>query len=258
MNLNITNQKFLIGGASSGFGRSVAEALLSEGARLTAVARNVEKLNALKQLSPDKIEVIDGDLTVPETLDRIFDGKPEHIYEGAFINAGGPPAKSFMETGLEDWDESYRLLLRWKVDITQRLAEQMSANHYGRLLFLESMSVKQPVENLVLSNSLRMSVVGFVKTFSAEIAERGITMNILAPGYHETPALLRLYKKRSEIEDISQEEARQRFIRSIPVGSLGKTDDLASLAAWLLSPQSAFITGQTISIDGGTIRGVFG
>ncbi len=258
MNFNITNQRFLVGGATSGFGRAITGALVAEGARVTAVARKPEALEALKRLSPDLIDIFSGDLTRPETLDELFRMPGHDEFQGALINAGGPPAKSFLETMLSDWDEAYRTLVRWKVDITQRLAHMMVKQHYGRLLFIESVSVKQPIENLVLSNSLRMAVVGFVKTFSAEISRQGITMNIMAPGYHDTPALSRLYKKRSESEGITEEEARQELIKAIPVGILGRPEDFASLAVWLLSPQSAFITGQTISVDGGNVKGVFG
>jgi len=258
MNLNIANQKFLVGGASSGFGRAVTEALVSEGARVTAVARNRTQLEALQQLSPGHIEIFPGDITRPETLDELFNIPGNREFHGALINGGGPPAMHFVETKLIDWDEAYRQLVRWKVDITQRLAAFMSVSQYGRLLFLESVAVKQPIANLVLSNSLRMAVVGFVKTFSNEVANQGITMNIIAPGYHETPALLRLYKKKSEMEGMTEEEAKQAFIRNVPVGSLGNPNNFASLAAWLLSPQSGYITGQTISVDGGVVKGVFG
>ncbi len=258
MNLNITNQKFLVCGASSGFGRSVTEALVSEGALVTAVARDRTRLEALRQLSETRIEIYEGDLTRPATLDEFFNIPGHREFQGAFINAGGPPAATFAETSLEQWDEAYRLLVRWKVDITQRLVEWMSVSGYGRILFLESVTVKQPSQTLVLSNSLRLAVVGFVNTFSRDIAGNGITMNILAPGYHETPALLRLYKKSSEMKGISEEEAKKDFVRSVPVGRLGNPDNLASLATWLLSPQSGYITGQTITIDGGAVRGVFG
>ncbi len=258
MNLNITNQKFLVCGASSGFGRSVAEALVAEGAFITAVARNRKKLEALKELSPERIEIFSGDLVETETLDELFNTPGNREFQGAFINAGGPPAKTVIETSLDDWDEAYRTLVRWKVDLARRLAAFMSVSGYGRLLFLESISVKQPIETLVLSNSLRLAMVGFVKTFSREMAGKGITMNILAPGYHETPAILRLYKKKSEVKGITEEQAKQEYLSGIPTGTLGNPDDLGSLAAWLLSPQSAYITGQTISVDGGSMQGAFG
>ena len=174
------------------------------------------------------------------------------------INAGGPPAKSSLETEIKDWDAAYRGLLRWKVLFTQKLLPRLLQQEYGRLLFLESISVKQPIENMVLSNSLRLAVVGYVKTLSQEIAERGVTVNVLAPGYHDTPAMGRLFEKKSMQLGISPEEARRSFETEIKMGHLGRAKDFASLAIWLLSPHSNYITGQTISVDGGLMKGIMG
>jgi 3-oxoacyl-[acyl-carrier protein] reductase len=134
----------------------------------------------------------------------------------------------------------------------------MVKNEYGRILFIESATVKQPLENLVLSNSLRAAVVGMVKTLSQEIASTGVTLNVMAPGSHNTPAIDRIYKKKSEQTGLPFEQVRAMAIQQIPVGFLGEAADFASLAAWLLSPYSRFITGQTISVDGGAVRGIMG
>jgi 3-oxoacyl-[acyl-carrier protein] reductase len=125
-------------------------------------------------------------------------------------------------------------------------------------LFIESASVKQPIENLVLSNSMRLAVVGFVKTLSQEIAHEGITLNVLAPGYHATPAMERLYVKKAMLLGMTPEEVRKDFESETRVGKLGNPDDLSALALYLLSPQSSFITGQTISVDGGLIKSTMG
>lgn len=129
---------------------------------------------------------------------------------------------------------------------------------YGRIVFVESMSVKQPVENLVLSNSLRMAVIGMAKTLSREIASSGITVNVMAPGYHATPAIDRLVAKKMEQSGKPEREIIEGFTSSVPVGFMGSTADFASLAAWLMSPHSRYITGQTISVDGGAISGSMG
>ena len=177
--------------------------------------------------------------------------------EGVVINAGGPPASSFMETKLKDWDDAYDNVLRWKVKLTKEIIPVLSKNKYGRLLYIESASVKQPIENLVLSNSLRLAVVGFVKTLSQEIADQGITLNIIAPGYHETPAMDRLFAKKSSLTGISKKAAKAEFEKQTATGKMGEPEDLASLATWLLSPHSKYITGQTISVDGGLIKSIF-
>ena len=126
------------------------------------------------------------------------------------------------------------------------------------MVFLESSSVKQPIENLVLSTSLRMSIVGLAKTLAEEFSEKGITFNVLAPGAHGAFALDRLINKKSESDNISFNESKVLFEQKTGVGFLGNPDDLTSLAIWLLSPQSKFVTGQTLSVAGNAIKGVFG
>ena len=258
MNLKLSNQQFLIGGASSGFGRAIAESLLEEGAKVIAIARKEEALREFQALKKGQLEVFTGDLTSPETLEKLKKTFDYSKLSGVVINAGGPPAGNFMEVPIEDWDSAYKQLIRWKVQLTKDLIPYMKNNHYGRFLYIESVSVKQPIENLVLSNSLRMAVVGFVKSLSADFASSGITFNILAPGYHETQAIDRLLKKASEMKGMSEKEAKENIIQNIPAGLMGKTHDFASLATWLLSGSSAYISGQTISVDGGVVKGVFG
>ena len=177
---------------------------------------------------------------------------------GIIVNAGGPPAKTVLETTMDDWDMAYNTILRWKVELTKAFVPLMQPYNYGRFLFIESSSVKQPLENLVLSNSLRLAVVGMVKTLALEIATSGITLNIMAPGSHDTPAINRIYKKKSEQTGLEMDVVKEAAIKQIPVQFLGEADDFASLAIWLLSKNSRYITGQTISVDGGSVRGTMG
>jgi 3-oxoacyl-[acyl-carrier protein] reductase len=258
MDLKIKNQLFLVTGASSGFGLSISRRLIEEGARVIAVARNAEKLEKTEKELGSQVETLIGDITQSKTIDAVLEKIGKRSLSGALINAGGPPAKSFMETNMSDWDDSYSNLLRWKVEISKRLLPLFEKEKYGRLLYIESASVKQPMENLVLSTSLRLAVVGFVKTLSNEIASTGITANILAPGYHNTAAVDRIFKKRSELAGITPEQAKSSLIDSIPVKKIGEAEDIAALAVWLLSPSSGFITGETISVDGGSIKYIFG
>lgn len=258
MDLQLNNQLFIVGGATSGFGKAVAEALLQEGARIIAVARSADKLQELQKTYPLQVEIVCGNITQTTTLDALFQCIGNRRIEGALINAGGPPAMKALETSLTDWDEAYHSVLRWKVDLTLRLIPLMAAHNYGRIVYIESASVKQPMENLVLSNALRLAVVGFVKTISQEVAHQGITLNILAPGYHATSAMDRLFRKKSEQSGSTMEEAMLQYISQTPVGFLGAAEDFAGLALWLLSAQSRYLTGQTISVDGGVVRGTMG
>lgn len=257
MNLQIKEQLFIVGGATSGFGKATAEKLLAEGAKVIVIARGETELKSLYQQNTNA-EIFVGDLTDEECLIKLQSYVGSRTIHGMFINAGGPPAKTVLETSLQDWDDAYKKILRWKIAITQAFVPAMMSNKYGRIVYVESSSVKQPLENLVLSNSLRMAVVGMVKTLSQEIAKSGVTLNIMAPGSHNTPAIDRIYKKKSEQTGITYDEVRASAINQIPVGALGEAADFASLAVWLLSPHSRYITGQTITLDGGMVKSSFG
>ena len=254
MDLQIRNQLFIAGGATSGFGKAIAEALLLEGAKVIVVARGAEKLQTIYGNQPNAT-IVEGDITQASTIEQLKNIVGERQLHGMLVNAGGPPAKMVLETTLEDWDDAYQKILRWKVAITQTFVPAMIKAGYGRMLYIESSSVKQPIENLVLSNSLRLAVTGMVKTLSQEIARTGVTLNILGPGSHNTPAIDRLYHKKSEQTGLPFDEVKKAAINQIPVGALGEATDFASLAVWLLSPQSRYVTGQTITVDGGMIKG---
>jgi len=258
MDLKLKGQTFIVTGATSGFGRAVAEQLMEHEATVYGVARRGELLSELKYKYDSRFEYLEADITEEDTVDKIIDFIGVTQINGVFVNAGGPPAKSFIETDLTDWDKAYDSLLRWKVDLVKKLLPKFLDNNYGRILFLESSSVKQPIENLALSTSLRMAVVGMAKTLSQEVANKGITVNVLAPGAHNTQAIERLILKKSEIEGTTYDETKSLFEKNTKVGFMGEADDLASLSLWLLSPISKYITGQTISVSGGSIQGVFG
>jgi len=257
MDLKIKGQYFLVGGAGSGFGKAVSLALAAEGAKILAVSRTAEKLVTLKKEFPDKIDILSADLSQDETHQQIKEYYKNKTLSGIFVNAGGPPAGSFNEVNMEQWDEAWQTIVRWKISLIYKLLPLMQKNNYGRILFLESISVKQPVPNLILSNTLRPAIMGFAKSLSAEVASQGITINLLAPGFHRTAAMDRIVRKKSELENISFEEAGKILEKQIPVGKMGNPEDLATLSAWLLSPHSRYVTGQTISHSGGLVKGMF-
>jgi 3-oxoacyl-[acyl-carrier protein] reductase len=254
MNLEIKGHLFIVGGATSGFGKAIAEVLLAEGANIIAVARGEEKLKILQSTAPTQVEIIAGDISGSVIISQLVETIGSRQLHGMVINAGGPPAKTVLETTMEDWDAAYKNILRWKVEITKAFVPKMMEHKYGRMLYIESSSVKQPLENLVLSNSLRVAVVGMVKTLSQEIAKSGVTLNVIGPGSHNTPAIDRIYQKKSEQTGMPFGEVKQKAIEQIPVGALGEAADFASLAAWLLSPKSRYITGETITVDGGSVK----
>ncbi|MBK7222145.1 MAG: SDR family oxidoreductase [Saprospiraceae bacterium] len=258
MDFQVSNRLFVVTGATSGFGAAIAATLLEEGASVIINARKPEGLEDMQKKYGSRVEILQGDITTDAVIADLFRLMGSRLVDGMVVNAGGPPAKSFAETQMADWDAAYASILRWKVKITHELLDKMIPQGYGRIVYIESAAVKQPIENLVLSNAMRLAVVGFVKTMSQEIAQHGITANVLAPGYHATPAMERLFANKSMLLGISPDEARQLFEKENLTGKLGNPADLASLALWLLSPHAAFITGQTISVDGGLIKRTMG
>jgi len=258
MNLSIENKNFLVCGAASGFGRAIAEALIAEGANVIVTARREAELKKIAEIAPERVQIVVADLFKEEEQDKLLNQINLNSLSGAVINAGGPPAKSFLETNMDDWDNAYTSLVKWKVRITKKILPALIENKYGRFVFIESKSVKQPVENLVLSNAMRMAVVGMVKTLSQEVAHHGITMNIMAPGYHDTPAMQRIFEKKASVKNITYAEAKASIESEIPMGKMGEAKDFAQMALLLLSPSSNFINGQTISVEGGLIKGAFG
>jgi len=253
MDLSIKNKLFVLTGATSGFGRAITDSLIDEGARVIVNARGIEKLESLQKQFPDQVEYIAGDITSDATISQLIRKIDGRALSGILINAGGPPASSFISTEMQEWDQAYQTVLRWKVKLTKAILPLMTQQNYGRIVYIESASVKQPIENLVLSNSLRLAVVGFVKTLSQEVAASGVTLNVIAPGYHNTAAMGRLFQKKSEASGITIDEAKLAFEKQTKVGALGEAKDLASLATWLFSPMSSYITGQTITVDGGLV-----
>lgn len=254
MDLGLNGQHFLVTGASAGFGHEVAQMLAFEGATVTVTARRKEQLNKLKEQYGNKVDVFPGDLFDPRFIEALSGYISAKTLHGVFVNAGGPPAMGFLESEMKHWDEAYSTVVRWKLQLLKSLLPKFQEQEYGRILFLESASIRQPVNNLVLSNAMRMAVAGAAKTLSLEVARQGITVNILAPGFHNTTAVDRIVDKNAEKEGISKQEARQKITGNIPVGFAGDPKKLASLAAWLLSPLSDSVTGQTYVVDGGNTR----
>lgn len=254
MNLNIAKKTFIVCGASSGFGQAIASRLAEEGAHVLAIARGEEKLRELQDAYRDQVEILVGDITQSKTIDQLYQLTEAKEINGILVNAAGPPAATFVETQLQDWDDAYNNILRWKVELTQKFLPKFEKQQYGRFLYIESASVKQPFENLVLSTSLRLAVTGFVKTLSQERPDTGVTFNIMAPGYHYTAAVERLVKKKAEVENITESQAKKKIEASIPMKKTGDTSDFASLALWLLSPLSSYVSGQVYAVDGAVVK----
>jgi 3-oxoacyl-[acyl-carrier protein] reductase len=153
---------------------------------------------------------------------------------------------------------AYQLLLRWNVTFMKAIVPHLEQQGYGRIVFIESATVKEPMDNLVLSAGFRLAVTGFAKTVSNEYSHKGITCNILALGPHNTPAIERVFKKKQAQTGADVHIIQQQENDKIPVKRLGNATEFAQLALWLLSKEAGYITGKTIAVDGGLIKGIFG
>jgi 3-oxoacyl-[acyl-carrier protein] reductase len=169
-------------------------------------------------------------------------------------NAGGPPAGPFEQHSPEAWDRAVQLTLGSVLNLTRAVLPGMKERRWGRILNVTSIAVKQPVEGLILSNSVRAAVTGFARTLANEIAPWGITVNNVLPGYTRTERLDELAAANSKAKGISQEEARAAWEAQIPMGRLGEPREFAALVAFLASERASYITGTSITVDGGWVR----
>lgn len=258
MDLGLKNKTFAVGGATSGLGQAIAETLLAEGAKVIGIARGQEKLEEMAGQYPDRFIPYAADLSDATAVKNLGFYLIDQDLDGMVLNAGGPPMGRVEELEMKDWDRAWESTLRWKVQLTTALLPLLKGKENGRLLYLESVSIKQPIDNLVLSNAMRAAVAGFVKTLSREVGESGLTANILAPGYHATPRITTVLEKSADIQEVPLAEVEKQFAQETSVKRLGAPSDFAAMAAFLLSPTSGYITGQTITVDGGLVRHITG
>lgn len=258
MDLQLKNKSFAVGGATSGLGRAIAERLIEEGARVIGIARGQDKLNRMAKELGEQFVPYKADLTDASSVSSLGKFLIEQDITGAVINAGGPPTGKVEELEMEDWDAAYASTLRWKVQLTNALLPSLKTRDHGRLLFVESVSIKQPIDNLVLSNAMRAAVAGYVKTLSREIGASGLTVNILAPGYHATPRITTVLRKSADQLGTNLEAVEASFTAETSLKRLGEPDDFAAMALLLLSPLGGYLTGQTITVDGGLVRHITG
>lgn len=253
MDLGLKNKTALIAASSQGLGRSVAMELAAEGANVIINGRNKETLEKTKQeiQQSNNIEVfaVRGDLSNAEERDRIVKeilDKFGHI-DILVTNTGGPPSGKFEDFNQEDWDKAYQLLLGSAVSIIRSFIPGMKKQGWGRIISITSQAVKQPVENLVLSNSVRASVAGLVKTLAGELGEHHITVNNVMPGYTNTQRLRNLIDKNPGFD---------KAIKDIPLRRFGEPEEFAAAVAFLASERAGYITGVSIAIDGGWIKNI--
>jgi 3-oxoacyl-[acyl-carrier protein] reductase len=260
MELGLKEKVAFVAAASRGLGRAVAEELAQEGASLILCARGEKLLgeacDSISQQTGVAVFGVPADLSVTADVERAVHLGLERFARIDILvtNVGGPPAGQFESLSRKSWEEATRLLLTSVLDLTRLALPGMKERGWGRILNITSIAVKQPVANLMLSNSLRAAVTGFARTLANEVAQSGITVNNLMPGYTRTERVEELAQALAGKEGITPAEVQARWEAEIPMKRLGEPREFAALAAFLVSERASYITGSSIAVDGGWIR----
>lgn len=262
MDLGLKGRAGLVAASSAGIGRAIAEALAAEGMDLAICARTEGPLEETRR----ELEKYGGRyLAVPVDLSE--PGGVKEVVAAAFeafggvdvlvTNTGGPPAGPFEAHSPEVWEHAVRQNLFSVLNLVREVLPGMRERGWGRIINVTSIAVKQPSDNLILSNAVRAAVTGFARTLATETAADGITVNNVLPGFTRTGRLTELAAKRAEIKGVEPGDIWDSWHREIPMGRVGEPRELAALVAFLASEQASYITAQSVAVDGGWIKSLF-
>jgi 3-oxoacyl-[acyl-carrier protein] reductase len=252
----------MVAGSSQGIGRATALAFAAEGAHLALCARRQEGLDAVAMEACDrfgvKVHTQAFDVAEPAAIRSFVEATHARFgrIDVCVPNAGGPPAKPFLDTTLEEWERAWQLNLRSAVLFAQAVLPPMQRRHWGRIVTLSSYSVKQPVPELVLSNTIRAGIMGLVRSLAGQFGRDGITVNNIGPGFTATDRSRSLMEARAKNRNLPVEDVQREVEREIPIGRMATPEEVAATFVWLASESAASITGQTILVDGGSYRGI--
>ena len=262
MDLALRSHVAFVAAGSKGLGRAVAEELSAEGAAVAICARGraaLDEAAAAMRARGARVHAVAADVAAPEDLTRAIEDAAKALgpIDILVTNSGGPPAGKFEALTPDQWDHAARVLLTSAVTAARVVLPGMRERRWGRILNIASIAAKQPVDGLMLSNSLRAAVLAFGRTLANEVAADGVTVNNLLPGYTRTERVVELSEHIAKTEGIDVAATYGRWEREIPMGRLAEPREFAALAAFLASDRAGYITAQTIAVDGGWIKSVY-
>lgn len=259
MNISLKGKTALVGGSSKGIGEAIARQLAASGASVTLMARNEEKMKAIiKEMDTSlgqehRFLVVDFSNfeAFKRTISPFFDKNDVDILVN---NTQGPSAGGALEKSIEDYQQAFDLLFKSVVLTTELALKHMQRKKWGRIINVASISVKEPLNYLALSNSIRAAVVTWSKSLAYDIAQDGITANSILTGYFDTDRIAQLNTKKAEKMGVTPEEVRSNMEEQVPMKRIGKPEEYGYLVAFLASDRAAYITGTNIPIDGGLLK----
>lgn len=260
MDLGLAGKVAVVAAASKGLGRACAEELAAEGARVLICARGADALQRTRMQIAEKtradIIAMAADLATTEGIEAVATEALRRFGRVDVLvnNAGGPPSGPFEQHPWEQWEKAIHLNLRATVELTRRLLPGMRERKWGRVINVTSIAVKQPVDGLMLSNSVRAAVTGWARTLANEVARDGITVNNVLPGYTRTDRVEQLNASRAAAEGVPVTEIQRRTEAQIPMRRLGEPREFGAMVAFLASDRASYITAQSIVVDGGWVR----
>lgn len=259
MDFGIAGKTALVAASSKGLGRAVAEELAAEGARVILCARGAEALEATRAAiaeSGAEVIAVVANLTDPQQIEHVIEAGTQAFgpVDILITNTGGPPPGPFESHTPEVWSQAVHENLDSVLNLTRGVLPDMKERRWGRIVTITSVAVKQPVDGLILSNSIRAAVTGFAKSLANEMAPFGITVNNVMPGYTRTERLDHLAADIAERSGGSIEDAFAAWEAQIPLGRVGDPREFGALVAFLASERASYITGTSIAVDGGAIR----
>jgi 3-oxoacyl-[acyl-carrier protein] reductase len=262
MDLGLKNRSVIVAASSEGIGLAAAEKFAAEGARIAMCSRNEAKLNAaaddIRKRHSAQVVTAPLDVTDEAAVQRFVAHVAEKFgsIDICVTNAGGPPAKMFLATTPEEWHRAAELNLMSVIHFARAVLPHMQRQKWGRIVTITSVSVRQPVSDLIYSNTIRAGVLGLVKSLSNEFGKDRITVNNVAPGYTATERLNQLIQKRAGDLGIGNADYAAKLAAEVPLQRLGQPEEVADAIVWLASERASYITGQTLLVDGGLFKGL--